>query len=174
MIEHAHHIKALPPALAAMAEAGFTAEQCLEGTGLTEAELLAPASVQGFSLDQQFRFHRNLLTLTGNPLLGLQLGKRYTIENYGLLGYAFMSAPTLRRRLKAENVTFQELKDQCRCEAAIAYLSRPDLSINAVATLMGFTDPSAFHRSFKKWTGMPPGEYRQRHLSGESSLAGSR
>jgi AraC-like DNA-binding protein len=75
-----------------------------------------------------------------------------------------MSAPTLRRRLKAENVTFQDLKDQCRRDAAVVYLTRPDLSINAVATLMGFTDPSAFHRSFKKWTGLPPGEYRQRHL----------
>ena len=36
--------------------------------------------------------------------------------------------------------------------------SNPDLSINAVAALMGFTDPSAFHRSFKKWTDMTPGE----------------
>ena len=34
------------------------------------------------------------------------------------------------------------------------------LSENAVAALMGFTDPSAFHRSFKKWTGMTPGDYR--------------
>ncbi|ROS05244.1 AraC-like DNA-binding protein [Sinobacterium caligoides] len=75
-----------------------------------------------------------------------------------------MSAPTLRRRLKREGKTFQQLKDECRCDAAVAYLSRPDLSINAVAALMGFTDPSAFHRSFKKWTGMPPGEYRSREL----------
>lgn len=75
-----------------------------------------------------------------------------------------MSAPTLRRRLKGEGKTFQQLKDECRCDAAIAHLRRPELSINAVATLMGFTDPSAFHRSFKKWTGMPPGEYRARKL----------
>ena len=73
-----------------------------------------------------------------------------------------MSAPTLRRRLKREGTTYQQLKDECRKEAAIAYLNRPDLSINAVAALMGFTDPSAFHRSFKKWTGMPPGEFRRR------------
>lgn len=77
-----------------------------------------------------------------------------------------MSAPTLRRRLKREGTTYQQLKDKLREEAAINYLIRPDLSINDVAALMGFTDPSAFHRSFKKWTGLPPGEFRSRELSG--------
>lgn len=73
-----------------------------------------------------------------------------------------MSAPTLRRRLKREGATYQALKDGCRRDAAVAYLNRPDLSISVVAALMGFTEPSAFHRSFKKWTGVPPGEYRRR------------
>ncbi|MDX1504128.1 MAG: AraC family transcriptional regulator [Spongiibacter sp.] len=72
------------------------------------------------------------------------------------------SAPTLRRRLKKEGTSFQQLKDECRSEAAKAYLSNSELSINAVAALMGFTDPSAFHRCFKKWTSMTPGEYRNR------------
>lgn len=76
-----------------------------------------------------------------------------------------MSAPTLRRRLKREGTTFQELKDACRRDASIDYLRRPELSINDVAILMGFTDPSAFYRSFKKWTGCTPGEYRSRELS---------
>lgn len=71
-----------------------------------------------------------------------------------------MSAPTLRRHLRKEGVSYQGLKDQCRKETAIAYLSRPELSVSAVAALMGFTDPSAFHRSFKKWTGLTPGQYR--------------
>ncbi len=71
-----------------------------------------------------------------------------------------MSAPTLRRRLKREGTTFQQLKDEARCEAAKLCLDRPDLSINEVALQMGFTDPSAFHRSFKKWTGQTPGQFR--------------
>ena len=71
-----------------------------------------------------------------------------------------MSAPTLRRRLKREGTTFQQLKDDCRCEAAKEYLARQELSINGVARQMGFTDPSAFHRSFKKWTGQTPGQFR--------------
>jgi AraC-like DNA-binding protein len=71
-----------------------------------------------------------------------------------------MSAPTLRRRLKREGATFQQLKDGCRCDAAKLHLGRPELSINEVALQMGFTDPSAFHRSFKKWTGQTPGQFR--------------
>jgi len=71
-----------------------------------------------------------------------------------------MSAPTLRRRLKREGVTFQQLKDESRCDAARLHLDRLEVSINQVALEMGFTDPSAFPRSFKKWTGMTPGQYR--------------
>jgi AraC-like DNA-binding protein len=71
-----------------------------------------------------------------------------------------MSAPTLRRRLKREGTTFQQIKDAARCDAARLCLDRPELSINEVALQMGFTDPSAFHRSFKKWTGMTPGQFR--------------
>lgn len=71
-----------------------------------------------------------------------------------------ISAPTLRRRLKREGTTFQQLKDEARCEASILWLDRPELSVSEVALHMGFTDPSAFHRSFKKWTGRTPGQFR--------------
>jgi len=75
--------------------------------------------------------------------------------------YLHMSVRTLRRRLKEVDTTYQEFKDQTRCEAATRLLSRPELKVNAVAALLGFDEPSAFHRSFKKWTGATPGEYRQ-------------
>jgi AraC-like DNA-binding protein len=44
--------------------------------------------------------------------------------------------------------------------------------VNAVSALLGFDEPSAFHRSFKKWTGMTPGEYRasrQPHINIEKA-----
>ena len=94
-----HHIKGLPPALKAIQAMGFSAEECLAGTGLSPADLENPQADAGFGLDQEFRFHRNLLALTRDPLLGLTLGQAYTLENYGLLGYAFLSAPTLRHAL---------------------------------------------------------------------------
>jgi AraC-like DNA-binding protein len=67
---------------------------------------------------------------------------------------------TLRRRLKQENSSYQEIKDTMRRDAAIYYLSRSQYSINEIADLMGFSEPSTFHRAFKKWTGLTPGNYR--------------
>ncbi len=72
-----------------------------------------------------------------------------------------MSLSTLRRRLLEEGTTFQKIKDECRKNSAIKYMGSPQLSIMDVAELMGFDEPSAFFRSFKRWTGMTPGEYRQ-------------
>lgn len=71
------------------------------------------------------------------------------------------SAQTLRRRLKEEGLTYQELKDQLRRDSALYYLERGDLSIQEVAEKLGFSEPSTFHRAFKKWTNMTPGAYRQ-------------
>ena len=72
-----------------------------------------------------------------------------------------MSVSTMRRRLAEEGTSYQQIKDECRKEAAITFLNAPQLTINEIARLMGFDEPSAFFRSFKKWTGMTPGEYRK-------------
>jgi len=99
MTQVSHHIKALPPALAAMQAMGHDARQCLAGTGIEPEDLLAPEPRLELSLAQEFRFHRNLLALSGDPLLGLKLGQAYPLQSYGLFGYAFLSAPTLRQAL---------------------------------------------------------------------------
>jgi AraC-like DNA-binding protein len=71
-----------------------------------------------------------------------------------------MSARTLRRRLEKEGTSYQRIKDNARRDAAISLLSREGLTVSEVAERVGFSDPSAFHRSFKKWTGLSPGSYR--------------
>ncbi|MCB1842763.1 MAG: AraC family transcriptional regulator ligand-binding domain-containing protein [Halioglobus sp.] len=77
-----------------------------------------------------------------------------------LTGLLNMSARTLRRRLEKEGTSYQRIKDNARRDAAISMLSREGLTVSEVAELVGFSDPSAFHRSFKKWTGQSPGSYR--------------
>lgn len=80
-----------------------------------------------------------------------------------------MSVTTFHRRLSSEGYSFQTLKNESRMEAAIHYLNRPDLSTSAISDLLGFENPSTFFRSFKKWTGLPPGEYRKKLLPTNSS-----
>ncbi len=72
-----------------------------------------------------------------------------------------MSVSTLRRRLLDENTSYQKIKDECRRESALNYMNSPQLSLNDVAELMGFDEPSAFFRTFKRWTGMTPSQYRE-------------
>ncbi|WP_260961204.1 AraC family transcriptional regulator [Pseudomonas citri] len=72
-----------------------------------------------------------------------------------------VSPQTLRRHLREEGTHFQELKDQLRRDIAIYHLSRADLSLQQIAEQLGFSEPSAFHRAFKKWTGLTPGAYRE-------------
>lgn len=77
----------------------------------------------------------------------------------------YMSVTTLHRKLGQENTSFQQIKDEARMEAAIHYLSSPDISTSIIAELVGFENPSTFYRSFKKWTGVPPGEYRKQLMA---------
>ncbi|MEH6577307.1 MAG: AraC family transcriptional regulator ligand-binding domain-containing protein [Amphritea sp.] len=104
------------------------------------------------------------------------IGKDFSRELPGADDVAFklhMSVSTLRRRLAEENTSYQKIKDECRKKAAINYMDSPQLSINDVAALMGFDEPSAFFRSFKKWTGMTPGEYRKSESYGQKYQIGT-
>ena len=48
-----------------------------------------------------------------------------------------------------------------RAEFAKRYLSRGTISASEVAYLIGFTEPPAFFKAFKRWTGMTPREFQQ-------------
>lgn len=76
-----------------------------------------------------------------------------------------MTPSALRRRLKNEGQSFQMVKDRLRCDLAIECLCHTAQSIEEISGELGFSEASAFHRAFKKWTGASPGEYRQRMQS---------
>lgn len=71
------------------------------------------------------------------------------------------TAATLRRRLRLEGHTYQSLKDDLRRDMAIAQLQDGRRSLPEIAAALGFAEPSAFHRAFKKWTGGKPSDYRR-------------
>lgn len=75
-----------------------------------------------------------------------------------------MTPQTLRRRLKEENTSYQEIKDSIRKDASLYYLAKEELSIDEIALMMGFSEASSFHRAFKKWTGRTPASFRRELL----------
>jgi AraC-like DNA-binding protein len=78
-----------------------------------------------------------------------------------LAGELNMTAATLRRRLHEEGASYQGIKDQLRRDLAIGYLSHSNRSVMDIALELGFSERSAFHRAFHKWTGASPGEFRR-------------
>jgi AraC-like DNA-binding protein len=84
----------------------------------------------------------------GNPSLervALQLG---------------LSGRTLQRKLHELGTSHNDLVDHIRRELATRYLSERDMAICEVAYLLGFSEPSSFHRAFKRWTGTTPRMFR--------------
>lgn len=72
-----------------------------------------------------------------------------------------MSARTLQRKLHASGTSHQELLDEMRRDLAVRYLREPGMAVCEVAYLLGFSESSAFHRAFKRWTGTTPSEFRR-------------
>lgn len=72
-----------------------------------------------------------------------------------------MSERSLQRRLAADHVTFDALLDEIRRDLAVRYLADPKIAVAEVAYLLGFSEPSPFHRAFKRWTGKTPSEARK-------------
>lgn len=72
------------------------------------------------------------------------------------------SEATLRRRLSAEETSFQTLKDQYRQSAALRNLSTSRMPLKEVASLCGFDNTAEFNRAFRRWTGDTPGNYRKK------------
>jgi AraC-like DNA-binding protein len=71
-----------------------------------------------------------------------------------------LSPRSLQRRLADEGTRYNDLVDEVRRQFAELYLARPRLAVSEVAYLVGFTDPSAFFKAFRRWTGLTPSDYR--------------
>ncbi len=67
----------------------------------------------------------------------------------------------MRRRLAEEGQSFIDLKREVKRDLAIHYLSGSSLTIEEVASAIGFSEASAFIRAFKQWTGITPFTYRK-------------
>jgi AraC-like DNA-binding protein len=63
---------------------------------------------------------------------------------------------TLRARLAAEGGSFSDIVDTQRRELVLKLMAFPGVKLGAVAAQIGFSDPAAFTRAFRRWTGSTP------------------
>lgn len=72
-----------------------------------------------------------------------------------------VSPATLRRKLGDEHTSPRRIREQILRDSAITALVRGDETVAALSHRLGFSEPSAFSRAFRRWTGSPPGSYQE-------------
>jgi AraC-like DNA-binding protein len=94
--------------------------------------------------------------LRANPAL-LNAGHNALARSLGV------SARGLRRSLQSEGQTLLMIGDELRMERARQLLTHSELSIKEIAETLGYSEASAFHRAFRRWTGESPLRYKRLH-----------
>ena len=112
------------------------------------AEKQAESAERGELLQQTYRALRSLL-LRGNS------------SGNDVAQMLAMHRRTLNRRLKARGTTFQDVLDEVRLEVARQLLADTRAAIDDIAVALGYASASSFTRSFRRWTGATPSQWRR-------------
>ena len=107
--------------------------------------------------------HRGMISERVQEVL-LQSGTEFP-TSMRVANQLHMSESTLQRRLAKEGYKFQQLLDQVRNKLAHEYLTGTQLTINEIASLLGFSDAANFRRAFKRWSKQTPTAVRNQTLS---------
>jgi AraC-like DNA-binding protein len=71
-----------------------------------------------------------------------------------------LSARALRHAMAKNGLTFRGALDEVRFRLSAGYLRQTDMSLTSIGQRLGFAAPSTFMRSFKRWSGQTPQEFR--------------
>lgn len=71
---------------------------------------------------------------------------------------------TLQRMLWREGITFREILDELKMELSDMLIRHARFSITDIASMLGYSEPAAFIRTFKKWHGVPPLKFRKPYM----------
>ena len=92
-------------------------------------------------------------------LLGNSPGKYPPIEVAA--SHLALGERTLRRRLADEGTSYKQVLLDFRMELAASYLRNDAMTVQEAAFVTGYSDPSNFHRTFSKYHGSTPKQYRE-------------
>lgn len=104
-------------------------------------------------------FNRGSMSARAREYLEQRLDQAPTISELGEALH--LSVRTLNRKFEEEGTHFQLVKDALRRDIAIHRLTHSDIPVSSLALDLGFSNPAAFCRAFKDWTGSTPTAYRK-------------
>jgi AraC-like DNA-binding protein len=100
-------------------------------------------------------------------LVGAFIDREQRVPRFKQLAmWEAMSERSLSRLMASAGTSFQAIVDAERRARAVRLINNPGLSQADMAAALGFPDVSSFGRSFRRWFGKPPGEFR-RSLAGD-------
>jgi AraC-like DNA-binding protein len=73
---------------------------------------------------------------------------------------ANMSQRSLQRRLAESGTTFKQLRDRVRADIALKYLPQSNLQAAQISEILGYSEPAAFSRAFRRQHGFSPRQAR--------------
>ena len=111
-----------------------------------------PSSAQGFS-----PLAEDLRRVLRTELL------RDTCSANSIARLFSMHRRTMNRHLNAEGLAFRRVANQIRFEIACELLENTDMALGQVAALLRYSEPSAFTRAFRRWSGQSPSAWRSGH-----------
>lgn len=76
-----------------------------------------------------------------------------------------MSLRNLQRKLQEENTSYKNLLDEVRSDLAKQLIYQSHIPLGEISFRLGFSSNSSFSRAFKRWLGIPPGEYRHQQTA---------
>ncbi|MFO0693846.1 MAG: AraC family transcriptional regulator [Polyangiales bacterium] len=82
------------------------------------------------------------------------------VDTTAVAGALGLTGRTLRRHLAQQGTTFRDVAEDVLREMACESLADPNVPIKEIAYRLGFSEPSTFHRAFKRWTGTTPASFR--------------
>jgi AraC-like DNA-binding protein len=77
--------------------------------------------------------------------------------------YLHISERTLRRHLKEQGYSYQQLLDEVRFNKAKQLLANTQESQEHIAQTLGFSEAPAFNHAFLRWSGISPGKWRKQY-----------
>ena len=138
---------------------------------LRRDELSLPLTERTPEFAEQFDAYASSLMRRMSPRSGIVEQVREAIAESLLTGSASeaivakrmaMTVRTMHRRLVESSVSFREIRDELLRRRAEDLLRERRVPIGEVSYLLGYAEPSSFHRAFRRWTGLTPGQWRER------------